>query len=162
KRGILLHGPPGTGKTLTAMYLASQMPDRTILLLTGPALGAVESSCGMARALQPSMVVLEDVDLVAEARARPGVGSNPLPMELLNQMDGLADDADVIFLLTTNRPDLIEPALASRPGRIDQAIKIPLPAAGCRRRLFELYGRGLELRVVDWDRFVQKTEGASA
>src|SRR5438067_1789479 len=42
KRGILLHGPPGTGKTLTAMYLASQMPDRTILLLTGPALGAVE------------------------------------------------------------------------------------------------------------------------
>src|SRR5262249_54373669 len=126
------------------------------------ALGAVESSCAMARALQPSMVVLEDVDLVAEARARPGVGSNPLLMELLNQMDGLADDADVVFLLTTNRPGLIEPALAARPGRIDQAIKIPLPDAGCRRRLFALYGRGLELRITDWDRFVEKTEGASA
>src|SRR5688572_12792394 len=66
------------------------------------------------------------------------VGANALLFELLNQMDGLAEDADVLFVLTTNRPDVLEPALAARPGRIDQAIEIPLPDAECRRRLLEL------------------------
>lgn len=56
-------------------------------------------------------------------------------------MDGLADDADVLFILTTNRVDLLEPALAARPGRIDQAIEISLPDAPARRRLVELYAR---------------------
>ena len=162
KRGILLHGPPGTGKTLTAMYLASQMPDRTILLLTGRGLGLIAQSCAMARAFQPSMVVLEDVDLVAEERTRPDASCTVLLFELLNQMDGLADDADVIFLLTTNRPDILEPALASRPGRVDQAIEIPLPDRDCRRQLFTLYGEGLKLRLNEMDTIIERTEGASA
>ena len=161
-RGILLHGPPGTGKTLTAMYLASQMPDRTTLLLTGPALGCIERCCAIARSLQPAMIVLEDVDLVAEERTRPGASCNPLLFALLDQMDGLAEDADVIFVLTTNRPDLIEPALASRPGRIDQTVEIGLPDAAGRRRLFELYARGLTLAIDDLGPFVARTEGASA
>lgn len=161
KRGLLLHGPPGTGKTLTAMYLASQMRERTVLLLTGRGMGLIEQSCAMARLLQPSIVVLEDVDLIAEERTREGACAAVL-FELLNQMDGLSDDADILFLLTTNRPDILEPALASRPGRIDQAIEIPLPDAECRGRLFELYGRGLTLRLEHLDRFVSKTEGASA
>jgi hypothetical protein len=161
KRGLLLHGPPGTGKTLTAMYLASQMPERTVLLLTGRGMGLVEQSCTMARLLQPSIVVLEDVDLIAEERTREGACSAVL-FELLNQMDGLSDDADILFLLTTNRPDILEPALASRPGRIDQAIEVPLPDADCRRRLIELYGRGLTLQLEQPDRLIAKTEGASA
>jgi len=161
KRGLLLHGAPGTGKTLTAMYLASQMRERTVLLLTGRGMGLIEQSCAMARVLQPSIVVLEDVDLIAEERTREGACAAVL-FELLNQMDGLSNDADVLFLLTTNRPDILEPALASRPGRIDQAIEIPLPDAECRRRLFELYGRGLTLRLTELDRFIAKTEGASA
>ena len=161
KRGLLLHGAPGTGKTLTAMYLASQMQERTVLLLTGRGMGLIEQSCAMARVLQPSIVVLEDVDLVAEERTREGACTAVL-FELLNQMDGLSNDADILFLLTTNRPDILEPALASRPGRIDQAIEIPLPDAECRRRLFELYGRGLTLRLEQLDRFIAKTEGASA
>lgn len=162
KRGILLHGPPGTGKTLTAMYLASQMRDRTILLLTGRGLGLIEHSCAMARALQPSMVVLEDVDLVAEERTRHDASCTVLLFELLNQMDGLADDADVIFLLTTNRPDILEPALAARPGRVDQAIEVPLPDRECRARLFNLYSKGLRSKLNDIDRIIERTEGASA
>jgi hypothetical protein len=161
KRGLLLHGAPGTGKTLTAMYLASRMQERTVLLLTGRGMGLVEQSCAMARMLQPSIVVLEDVDLIAEERTREGACA-ALLFELLNQMDGLSDDADVLFLLTTNRPDILEPALASRPGRIDQAIEIPLPDAECRRRLFELYGRGLTLRVEGLEGVIAKTEGVSA
>lgn len=127
KRGLLLWGPPGTGKTLTAMYLARRMPERTVLLLTGQTLGLIETSCAMARLLQPATVILEDVDLVAEERSRQSTGTNAVLFELLNQMDGLGDDADVLFILTTNRPELLEPALASRPGRIDEAIEVPLP-----------------------------------
>ena len=77
-------------------------------------------------------------------------------------MDGLAEDADVIFVLTTNRPDLLEPALAARPGRIDQATEIPLPDAGSRRRLIELYGQGLDLRLDDAGTVIDRTEGVSA
>src|SRR5947209_3038436 len=127
KRGILLYGPPGTGKTLTAMYLANQMQGRTVLLLTGQSLGFLEQSCKMARFLQPATLILEDVDLIAEERTHQEIGCNALLFELLNQMDGLSDDADILFLLTTNRADLLEPALAARPGRVDQAVEIPLP-----------------------------------
>jgi hypothetical protein len=161
KRGLLLHGPPGTGKTLTAMYLAGQMPDRTVLLLTGRGLGLVAHSCSLARLLEPATVIIEDVDLIAEERTSRG-GCNALLFELLNQMDGIAEDADVLFVLTTNRPDLLEPALASRPGRIDQAIEVPLPDAACRVRLLELYGRGLELRLARRDAVIARTEGVSA
>jgi hypothetical protein len=163
KRGILLHGPPGTGKTLTAMYVARAIRDRTVLILTGRGQAMIEQSCALARALQPAIVILEDVDLVAEERTRPGAAcAGPLLFELLNQMDGLADDADVLFLLTTNRPDLLEPALAARPGRVDQAIEIPLPDAQCRKRLFELYSVKLTIGNVNWEAFVHRTSGASA
>jgi hypothetical protein len=163
KRGLLFHGAPGTGKTLTAMYLAGEISGRTVLLLTGRGLGLIEQSCALARTLQPSIIILEDVDLVAEERTRREAGcATPLLFELLNEMDGLADDADVLFLLTTNRPDILEPALAARPGRIDQAFELPLPDAACRRRLFELYGKGLNLRIQGIDRLIQRTKGASA
>jgi hypothetical protein len=162
KRGILLHGPPGTGKTLTAMYLASRMQGRTVLLLSGRGLGLLEASCAMARALQPSTVIIEDVDLVAEERTRLNNCNTPLLFELLNQMDGIGEDADVLFILTTNRPDILEPALAARPGRVDQAIEIPLPDAECRRRLIDLYGRGLTLRLDNFNGIVERTAGASA
>jgi DNA polymerase III delta prime subunit len=161
RRGILLHGPPGTGKTLTAMYLVSALKDRTVLLLTARGLGTIERACAVARALQPSVMVLEDIDLIAEERTRPGATcSTPLLFELLNEMDGLSDDMDVMFLLTTNRPDILEPALAARPGRIDQAFEIPLPDAYCRRRLFELYSRGLRLNVADLNPFIKRTKSA--
>jgi hypothetical protein len=161
RRGLLLHGPPGTGKTLTAMYLVGQQPERTVVLVTGRGVGLLRRSCELARLLAPSMVVLEDVDLVAEERTRQQPGCTTVLFELLNEMDGLADDVDVVFLLTSNRPDLLEPALAARPGRIDLAVEVPLPDAACRRRLLELYGRGLTLRIGDLDRLVARTEGVS-
>jgi SpoVK/Ycf46/Vps4 family AAA+-type ATPase len=81
KRGLLLHGPPGTGKTLTVRYVLSAAADHTVMLLTGGALPLVRHAVGLARLLQPSLVVLEDVDLVAEERGmRPGF-SNPVLYE---------------------------------------------------------------------------------
>jgi hypothetical protein len=162
KRGILLHGKPGTGKTLTAMYLAREMANRTVILLTGRSLALIEQSCALARMLQPAMVVLEDVDLVAEERTRREGGSAaPVLFELLNQMDGLQDDADIMFVLTTNRPDILEPALAARPGRIDQAFEIPIPNKESRQRLFNLYSKGLRQEINDIDKIIDRTEGAS-
>jgi hypothetical protein len=161
KRGLLLYGLPGTGKTLTIMYLAAEMKGRTVLLTTGQAMGLLSIVAQLARTLAPSMVVLEDVDLIAEQRGMPFSHAGPLLFELLNEMDGLREDTDVIFLLTTNRADILEPALAARPGRIDLAVELPLPDASGRRRLFELYARGLTLEAVDFDVFVGRTEGVS-
>jgi ATP-dependent 26S proteasome regulatory subunit len=110
--------------------------------------------------LQPSVVVLEDVDLIAQHRG--WVESNPLLFDVLNQMDGIDEDADVAFLLTTNRADLLEPALAARPGRVDLALHLPLPNDNDRLRLLELYGRGLNLRIDDRDAVVQRTVGVTA
>jgi hypothetical protein len=162
KRGLLLYGPPGTGKTLVTRYILSAMAGRTTLVLTGRAMGLIPQACALARALQPSTVVLEDVDLVAEERTRQQPGCTGVLFELLNEMDGLEDDADILFVLTTNRPDVLEPALASRPGRIDQAIEVPAPDAACRRRLFDLYGAGMPLPSKSVARFVKRTEGVSA
>jgi ATP-dependent 26S proteasome regulatory subunit len=117
KRGLLLYGPPGTGKTHTTRYLVGRMAGYTRLILTGRALHAIGSAAELARELQPSVVVLEDVDLVAEDRSF-GPGSSPVLFDLLDAMDGAAPDADLLFVLTTNRADLLEPALAARPGRV--------------------------------------------
>jgi hypothetical protein len=160
KRGMLLYGPPGIGKTLTLMYLVGRMKGRTVLLTTGLGMGLLDPVMQMARTLAPSMVILEDVDLIAEERGMPH-SSGGLLFELLNQLDGLGEDADVIFALTTNRPELLEPALAARPGRVDLAVELPLPDAEARRKLLRLYGEGLELVDVDLDLFARQTDGAS-
>lgn len=160
KRGLLLHGPPGNGKTLTVRYLASRMRDHTIVVLTGESLAMIRPACGLARMLQPAMVILEDVDLVAQERTMPG--SHGVLFELLNEMDGIGEDADVSFVLTTNRASLLEPALAARPGRVDLAIEIGLPDDAARRRLIDLYGRGLDLRVDDPTAVVTGTHGVAA
>jgi hypothetical protein len=163
KRGILLYGPPGTGKTLTVMYLATQMVGRTLIIVTGLGMGGLGTIGQFARVLAPATVVVEDVDLIAQERGMPGQQTSPLLFELLNQLDGLAEDADVLFILTTNRPDILEPALAARPGRVDLVVELPTPDASGRARLLQLYARGLDL---DWGAdgvaaYAEKTDGAS-
>jgi ATPase family associated with various cellular activities (AAA) len=163
KRGLLLYGPPGTGKTHTTRYLVGQMPAYTRFVLTGRALRAIGAASEMARELQPSVLILEDVDLVAEERTH-GPGSSPVLFDLLDAMDGAAGDADLLFLLTTNRADLLEPALAARPGRVDVAVQIKLPDPQARRSLLELYGRALDLQLseVEIGEVVERTEGVTA
>ena len=132
-----------------------------MVVLTGAALNHIAAACSVARALQPSMVVVEDVDLIAEQRESRG-GQHPLLFQLLNEMDGLGEDADVTFLLTTNRADLLEPALAQRPGRVDHAAELPLPDADARRRLMRLYQHHLVLDLASPAAVIARTEGVTA
>jgi len=162
KRGLLLYGPPGNGKTLTVRYVVSQALDHTVMLLTGGSLHLLRPACALARMLKPAVVVLEDVDLVAEERGMAGHMSNPVLFDLLNEMDGMEEDADVAFILTTNRAGILEPALAGRPGRVDLAVGIGVPGQDARRRLLALYAGGLDLRAEDLDTVVARTEGVSA
>jgi hypothetical protein len=162
KRGLLLHGPPGTGKTLTTRYLIGRLVDHTVVVLSGAGLQFIDAAATLARSLQPALVVLEDVDLVAGERM-PHLGhASPLLFELLNVMDGLDEDADLTFLLTTNRADALEPALAARPGRVDEAVEISLPDPDGRRRLLVLYGAGVDLQLANPDAVVARTEGVTA
>ncbi len=160
KRGVLLHGPPGTGKTLSVNYLLTQTAGRTTVLLSGAALGHLASAFAIARDLQPATVVLEDVDLVAAERTMPRGGGEVL-FELLNELEGLAEDTDLLVVLTTNRPDVVEPALAARPGRIDLALEVPLPDADGRRRLLHLYAREIGLSKDAIEQLVATTEGVT-
>ncbi len=161
KRGLLLYGPPGTGKTHTVRYLIGSLTDTTVIQLTGGALHLIAEACSVARSLAPAMLVVEDVDLIAEDRGMHP-GHHPMLFQLLNEMDGLAEDVDVIFVLTTNRADLLEPALAARPGRVDRAVELTLPDLDARRRLFDLYRGSLVVDESGLDRVLARTEGVTA
>lgn len=163
KKGLLFYGPPGTGKTHTIHYLAGQLPDHTTLLVTAEQVGLLDYYFQLARFLQPAMIVIEDVDLIARARETMyGPCDESILNKLLNEMDGLREDAAVLFVLTTNRPDSLEAALASRPGRIDQAIEFPLPDETGRRLLVRLYACGLPLDESVVETIVRRTDKASA
>ena len=162
RKGILLYGPPGTGKTHTIRYLATNLPGHTTLIITAEQIGLLGAYMNLARLLQPAMVVIEDVDLIARKREEMGSCEEPLLNKLLNEMDGLKGDADILFVLTTNRPEQLEGALAGRPGRIDQAIEVPLPDEIGREKLVRLYGKGLSLNAALVDETVRRTNGVSA
>lgn len=163
RKGILLYGPPGTGKTHTIRYLALNLPRHTTLLITAQQVAKLDQYVLLARLLQPSMVVIEDVDLIARQRENMnGPCEESMLNELLNEMDGLKGDADIIFVLTTNRPEQLEEALAGRPGRVDQAIEVPLPDVDCRQRLVRLYGGNLTLNDAVVAEATARTGGMSA
>ncbi|MEZ5129056.1 MAG: ATP-binding protein [Micropruina glycogenica] len=160
KRGLLLYGPPGTGKTHTVRHLIAQAVEATVIVLSGEGLAMIEPATTLARRLTPSIVVVEDVDLIAQDRDYSPTG-NPLLFSLLDAMDGVAADADVTFLLTTNRTAVLEDALVQRPGRVDLAVEIPRPDAAGRERLLRLYARDATLEA-DLTDAVARTEGVTA
>jgi hypothetical protein len=162
RRGLLLHGKPGTGKTHVAKWLGQSLPNVTVIVMSGEELGLLKQGCQMGRMLAPALIVLEDVDLIASQRDESRHPMYQITLhQLLNEMDGVDSGAEIIFLLTTNRPEAIEEAIIMRPGRIDQAIEFALPDAECRERLLKLYCHGLILRLEEKEKVVQRTEGAS-
>ncbi|MGD9720954.1 MAG: AAA family ATPase [Pirellulales bacterium] len=163
RKGLLFFGPPGNGKTHTIHYLINELAGHTTILISSEQMGDLGEYMSLARLLQPSIVIIEDVDLIA--RDRHDLGSacqESLLNKLLNEMDGLKGDAEILFVLTTNRPEALEAALASRPGRVDQAIEFPAPDETGRRKLVRLYSRAVEIPEAVVSGIVERTEGASA
>jgi histone H3/H4 len=163
KKGLLFYGLPGTGKTHTIHYLASALPGVTTLLIIEEQVALLSEYMALARLLQPSMVVIEDADLIARDRTTANGACHELFLnKLLNEMDGLRADAEILFILTTNRPESLEPALTSRPGRIDQAIEFPLPDDDAREKLIRLYAQAAPITDNVVRATIKLTENVSA
>jgi len=159
KRGILFHSPPGTGKTSISLYLAGLLPNFTICFVSGERLLYPREICRMARYLQPSMVVFEDIDLVAQDRNATGLAT--VLGELMNQIDGCEVTDLVLFIMNTNSLERLEHAVRNRPGRVDQIIAIPLPDESHRERLIRYFATPLFLDVPDMKTLLRATDGAT-
>lgn len=159
RRGVLLYGPPGTGKTFACRYLCSKLPKTTRVIVTGTALQQVNAIFSVARMYQPSLVVLEDVDLVFATR-EINLYSSVLG-DLLDNMDGLRPHEDIGFVLTTNAIDRMESAIKDRPGRISQCIYFGPPSPSLRHRYLEHYLRYYSIASLDLDKLVADSDGAT-
>ena len=159
KRSVLFHGPPGTGKSFMCKLLATELRGFTSVLITGDNLRRPEAAFALARSFAPALLFFEDVDLVAKDR-----DGTPCPMALgglLNELDGLPQSDRIYVVFTTNRLDVLEEALAQRPGRVDMIVGFPLPEAPLRRRLIRLYAgtAGVDDADVEW--VVERTDGVT-
>jgi hypothetical protein len=159
RRGVLFYGPPGTGKTFTCRYVSHKMGEVTTIISSGLSLLHIKSICNIARMLQPSLVVLEDVDLVYSNREQ-----NPYTTalgDLMDELDGFSPEDHILFVLTTNAIDRVEKAIQERPGRISQCIYFGAPTAPLRRRYLEAMLEPYDTSRVDWDGLISGTEGTT-
>lgn len=160
-KGILFYGEPGTGKTLIAKAIANET-NAHFIPISGPELlskwyGETESNLRdifeEARELQPSIIFFDEIDSMTQRRSDADGAhvDSRIVNQLLSLMDGMETYDNVTVLASTNRPELLDPALL-RPGRFDYKIEIKMPdAAGCLR-ILEIAAKnmpldeGLELR----------------
>ena len=159
KRGVLFYGPPGTGKTYTCKYIASRLDAATTLVVTGHALLHMKAICAVAKMLQPALVLLEDVDLVFAHRENNAY--NTVLGEFIDQLNGFGETDQIIFILTTNAIDRIEPAIKDRPGRVSQCIYFGPPSAVLRRRYLDKLVQPYERGSLNLAHVVVRTEGVS-
>jgi SpoVK/Ycf46/Vps4 family AAA+-type ATPase len=159
RRGVLLYGPPGTGKTFARRYVCGKLDGVTKIMVTGTALAQVKAIFMLARMLQPSLVIFEDVDLVFTHR-EVNLYSSVLG-DLLDLMDGLRPFEDISFLLTTNSIERMEDAIKDRPGRISQCIHFDAPNPPLRRRYLQRYLEMYGNLKVELDDLVDMSDGTT-
>lgn len=149
-KGILLWGPPGNGKTLVAKALSNELgKDWKVYLVAGPELSSkwvgqteetIRKLFEIARANKPSMIIFEEADSFLALRADDS--SSKIKADYVTQFSTLVDGVEplsgVFILLTTNRKDMIDPAV-TRPGRIDRHIMIPNPNREAAKAILTLY-----------------------
>jgi hypothetical protein len=159
KRALLFYGPPGTGKTHTCRYLHSKLAGVTSILVAGESLTRLQDIGKFARQFHPTLLVIEDVDLVFANREHNPYGT--ILGELMDQLDGFTADEEVLFILTTNAIERVEQAIRDRPGRINQCLFFGLPGSDLRRLYLLRYLQPYDIAAVDLDHLVHQTEHTS-
>ena len=174
-KGVLLYGPPGTGKTLLARAVAHHT-DCTFIRVSGAEL--VQKYIGegsrmvrelfvMAREAAPSIIFMDEIDSIGQARGGGGGGGGGdsevqrTMLELLNQLDGFEPAQNIKVVMATNRIDILDPALL-RPGRIDRKIEFPNPNVENREAILKIHSRKMNLlRHLDLHSISEKMTNAS-
>ncbi len=170
-RGVLLYGPPGTGKTLLAKAVAGEagVPFFSISgsdfveMFVGVGASRVRDLFEQAKAAAPAIVFVDEIDAVGRHRGAGLGGGHDEREQTLNQllveMDGFDTRAGVILLASTNRPDILDPALL-RPGRFDRQIVVDRPDLEGRKAVLKVHARGKPLAEgVDLDVIARRTPG---
>ena len=159
RRGVLFYGPPGTGKTYTCRYLSHRLESATTVISAGMSLLHIKSICNIARMLQPSVVILEDVDLVYSARE---INAYTTALgELMDELDGFNPEDHIIFILTTNAIDRVEAAIKERPGRISQCVYFGAPNAELRELYLKSMLTAYDCSSLKMEALVRSTDGVT-
>jgi len=159
RRGVLLYGPPGTGKTYACRYVCGELTEATRIVVAGTALNKVSQIFDLARTYQPSIIILEDVDLVFAARDI-NLYSSALG-DLLDHMDGLRPFEEIGIIMTTNSIERMEAAIRDRPGRISQCIYFGSPEEELRVKYIAQYAKDYDYASVDENELLNMTKGTT-
>ncbi|STP12122.1 membrane bound zinc metallopeptidase [Helicobacter mustelae] len=172
-KGVLLVGPPGTGKTLLAKAVAgeanvpffSMSGSSFIEMFVGLGASRVRDLFEMAKKEAPSMIFIDEIDAIGKSRAAGGmISGNDEREQTLNQllaeMDGFgSENAPVIVLAATNRPEVLDPALL-RPGRFDRQVLVDKPDFNGRIEILKVHIKSVKLaKDVDLQEIAKLTAG---
>ena len=172
-KGILLVGPPGTGKTMLAKAVAgeSEVPffsisgSEFVEMFVGMGAAKVRDLFQPAQEKAPCIVSIDEIDAIGKKRGGAALGGNDEREQTLNQllteMDGFEDNAGVIILAATNRPESLDPAL-TRPGRFDRQVPVTLPDLQGRVAILKVHAAKIKTAPsIDYDKVARMASGAS-
>ena len=172
-KGILLVGPPGTGKTMLAKAVAgeSEVPffsisgSEFVEMFVGMGAAKVRDLFKQAKEKAPCIVFIDEIDAIGKKRGGAALGGNDEREQTLNQllteMDGFEDNAGVIILAATNRPESLDPAL-TRPGRFDRQVPVTLPDLQGRVEILKVHAAKIKTAPsTDYDKVARMASGAS-
>lgn len=155
-KGILMVGPPGTGKTLLAKAVAGEanVPFFSISgsdfveMFVGTGASRVRDMFKTAQKSAPCIIFIDEIDAVGRQRGAGMGGGNDEREQTLNQllveMDGMTDNAGIVVIAATNRPDVLDPALL-RSGRFDRRVTVSLPDIKGREAILHVHARNKKL-----------------